>query len=87
MPTSTVVPSETRSFSILPATGEGNSALTLSVSTSARGSSNSISSPSAFSQRVMVPSVTLSPSWGMVTVSPPLLPCYFVARVATMVGI
>src|SRR5215207_9453535 len=58
VPTSTVVPSETRNFSILPATGEGSSAFTLSVSTS---------SPSAFSQRVMVPSVTLSPSCGIVT--------------------
>src|SRR5215217_3387726 len=67
VPTSTVVPSETRNFSILPATGEGSSAFTLSVSTSARGSSISTSSPSAFSQRVMVPSVTLSPSCGIVT--------------------
>src|SRR5215203_5697209 len=74
VPTSTVVPSETRSFSILPATGEGSSALTLSVSTSARGSSFSTSSPSALSQRVIVPSVTLSPRWGLVTgvaTSPP----------------
>src|SRR5829696_2332392 len=67
VPTSTVVPSETRNFSIVPATGEGSSALTLSVSTSARGSSISTSSPSALSQRVMVPSVTLSPSCGIVT--------------------
>src|SRR5919107_554476 len=67
VPTSTVVPSGTRNFSILPATGEGSSAFTLSVSTSARGSSISTSSPSAFSQRVMVPSVTLSPSCGIVT--------------------
>src|SRR5215218_9806560 len=67
VPTSTVAPSETRNFSILPATGEGSSAFTLSVSTSARGSSTSTSSPSALSQRVMVPSVTLSPSCGIVT--------------------
>src|SRR5215204_6664654 len=67
VPTSTVEPSETRNFSIVPATGEGNSALTLSVSTSARGSSISTSSPSDLSQRVMVPSVTLSPSCGIVT--------------------
>src|SRR5215218_8531070 len=67
VPTSTVEPSETRNFSILPATGEGNSALTLSVSTSARGSSISTSSPSDLSQRVIVPSVTLSPSCGIVT--------------------
>src|SRR5215204_6018706 len=67
VPTSTVEPSETRNFSILPATGEGSSALTLSVSTSARGSSMATSSPSDLSQRVMVPSVTLSPSCGIVT--------------------
>src|SRR5215204_893430 len=76
VPTSTVEPSETRNFSIVPATGEGNSALTLSVSTSARGSSISTSSPSDLSQRVMVPSVTLSPSCGIVTglaTAPPLV--------------
>src|SRR5918996_1739755 len=76
VPTSTVEPSETRNFSILPATGEGNSALTLSVSTSARGSSISTSSPSDLSQRVIVPSVTLSPSCGIVTglaTAPPLV--------------
>src|SRR5919107_1151294 len=76
VPTSTVEPSETRNFSIVPATGEGSSALTLSVSTSARGSSISTSSPSALSQRVMVPSVTLSPSCGIVTgfaTAPPLV--------------
>src|ERR671913_997046 len=76
VPTSTVEPSETRNFSIVPATGEGNSALTLSVSTSARGSSISTSSPSDLSQRVMVPSVTLSPSCGIVTglaTDPPLV--------------
>src|SRR5918995_5507329 len=67
VPTSTVEPSETRNFSILPATGEGSSALTLSVSTSARGSSISTSSPSDLSQRVIVPSVMLSPSCGIVT--------------------
>src|SRR5215208_3449563 len=76
VPTSTFEPSETRNFSIVPATGEGNSALTLSVSTSARGSSISTSSPSDLSQRVIVPSVTLSPSCGIVTglaTAPPLV--------------
>src|SRR5215211_1720369 len=67
VPTLTVEPSETRNFSILPATGDGSSALTLSVSTSARGSSISTSSPSALSQRVMVPSLPLSPRCGIVT--------------------
>src|SRR5215212_6285185 len=76
VPTSTVMPSETRNLSIVPATGDGSSALILSVSTSARGSSISTSSPSALSQRVMVPSVTLSPSCGIVTgfaKAPPLV--------------
>jgi hypothetical protein len=67
VPTSTVSPSEIRSFSIFPANGEGSSELTLSVSISQRGSSFSTSSPSALSQRAIVPSVTLSPSWGIVT--------------------
>jgi len=40
---------------------------TLSVETSSSGSSASTRSPSFFSQRVTVPSVTLSPSWGMDT--------------------
>src|ERR671910_1243694 len=76
VPTSTVAPSETRNFSMVPATGDGKSALTLSVSTSARGSSISTSSPSDLSQRVIVPSVTLSPSCGIVTglaTAPPLV--------------
>src|ERR671920_2133394 len=76
VPTSTVAPSGTRRFFMVPATGEGNSALTLSVSTSARGSSIATSSPSDLSQRVIVPSVTLSPSCGIVTglaTAPPLV--------------
>ncbi len=51
----------------MPAAGEGISVSTLSVDTSSRGSSASTRSPSAFSQRVTVPSVTLSPSAGRVT--------------------
>ena len=43
---------------------------TLSVDTSSSGSSTSMVSPSAFSHRVTVPSVTLSPSAGMVTLVP-----------------
>ena len=50
-----------------PEAGEGISVSTLSVETSSSGSSAATVSPSAFSQRVTVPSVTLSPSWGIVT--------------------
>ncbi len=51
----------------IPDTGEGISVSTLSVETSRSGSSASTRSPSFLSQRVTVPSVTLSPSWGMDT--------------------
>ena len=70
-PTGTTSSSWTRIFETTPATGEGISVSTLSVETSSSGSSTSTVSPSAFSQRVTVPSVTDSPSAGMVTVSPP----------------
>src|SRR4051812_8661046 len=50
-----------------PAAGLGTSVSTLSVDTSSRGSSTSIESPSCLSQRVTVPSETLSPRAGMVT--------------------
>ena len=51
----------------VPATGEGISVSTLSVDTSSSGSSTSTESPTCLSQRVTVPSVTLSPSSGIVT--------------------
>ena len=71
-PTGTVSSSWTRILVRVPATGEGISVSTLSVETSSSGSSTSTSSPSALSQRVTVPSVTDSPSAGIVTVwSPP----------------
>ncbi len=54
----------------VPATGEGISVSTLSVETSRRGSSRATSSPSCFSQRVTVPSVTDSPRAGIFTVVP-----------------
>jgi hypothetical protein len=62
-----------------PATGEGTSVSTLSVETSNSGSSAATSSPSDFSQRVIVPSVIDSPRAGMVTEvalppPPPFLP-------------
>ena len=72
-PTSTVSSSSATIFWTVPATGEGISVSTLSVETSSRGSSTSTVSPTALSQRVMVPSVTDSPSSGMVT-SVPLPP-------------
>ena len=50
-----------------PATGEGISVSTLSVETSRSGSSTSTLSPTFLSQRVTVPSVTLSPSAGRLT--------------------
>ena len=69
-PTGTTSSSWTRIFERTPATGEGISVSTLSVETSSSGSSTSTVSPSDFSQRVTVPSVTDSPSAGIVTVSP-----------------
>ncbi|OBG51853.1 hypothetical protein A5670_21155 [Mycolicibacterium fortuitum] len=50
-----------------PAAGDGISVSTLSVDTSSSGSSSSTVSPSCLSQRVTVPSVTLSPSAGIWT--------------------
>ena len=66
-PTATVSSSATVIPRRIPATGDGISVSTLSVETSSSGSSASTRSPSFFSQRVTVPSVTLSPSWGMDT--------------------
>src|SRR5690242_15206068 len=66
-PTSTVSSSATRILVSTPAAGDGISVSTLSVETSRRGSSASTCSPSCLSQRVTVPSVTLSPRAGMVT--------------------
>jgi hypothetical protein len=66
-PTSTVSPSGTKISLKIPAAGEGTSESTLSVETSKSGSSRSTWSPTAFIQRVMVPSVTVSPSCGIVT--------------------
>ena len=63
----TVSPSWTRMAERVPSNGEGTSALTLSVTTSTIGSYLSTWSPTCFSQRPMVPSATLSPSWGIVT--------------------
>ncbi len=66
-PTAAVSSSPTTIFSSTPPYGEGISVSTLSVDTSSKGSSTSTSSPTAFSQRVTVPSVTLSPRAGIWT--------------------
>jgi hypothetical protein len=66
-PTATVSSSSTEMPRRMPDAGEGISVSTLSVDTSRSGSSTSTRSPSFFSQRVTVPSVTLSPSCGMDT--------------------
>src|SRR6185312_6969625 len=66
-PTSTVSSSPTRIEDSVPDAGAGISVSTLSVDTSSSGSSASTRSPSFLSQRVTVPSVTLSPRRGIVT--------------------
>ena len=66
VPTSTVSPSATRISVRTPPTGEGTSESTLSVDTSKSTSSSATGSPTCFIQRVMVPSVTVSPNWGIV---------------------
>ena len=69
-PTSAVSSSPTTISSSTPAVGEGISVSTLSVDTSSSGSSSATSSPTSFSQRVTVPSVTDSPSAGRTTSVP-----------------
>ena len=66
-PTATVESTATTIFCKIPATGDGISVSTLSVETSRSGSSTATMSPSFLSQRVTVPSVTDSPSAGIVT--------------------
>ncbi|CAB4724174.1 unannotated protein [freshwater metagenome] len=66
-PTATVWSTPTTIFVRIPATGEGISVSTLSVETSRSGSSTATMSPSFLSQRVTVPSLTLSPRAGIVT--------------------
>ena len=67
VPTSTVSPSWTRISARRPAAGDGTSESTLSVETSKSGSSRATASPTYLSHLVTVPSVTVSPSWGIVT--------------------
>ena len=66
-PILTVAPSPTKISVKTPLAGLGISVSTLSVLISSSGSNSSTRSPLAFSQRVMVPSKTNSPSWGMTT--------------------
>ena len=74
-PTSTVSSSVASMLSSTPDAGAGISVSTLSVETSRSGSSAATVSPTAFNHRVIVPSVTLSPSCGMVTVTGMRAPC------------
>src|SRR5207237_7943731 len=66
-PTATVWSGLTRIFATRPATGDGNSALILSVMISASDSSFSTQSPSLLSQDPTVPSATDSPKRGIFT--------------------
>ena len=66
-PTGTVSPSWARICCTMPAIGEGTSVSTLSVLTSNSGSSAATCSPTFLNQRVIVPSVTVSPNCGRVT--------------------
>ena len=66
-PTSTVSPSLTLISAMNPAVGDGTSVSTLSVETSNSGSSTATGSPTFLNHLVIVPSVTVSPSWGIVT--------------------
>ena len=67
VPTSTVSPSATMISWSTPDAGEGTSESTLSVDTSKSGSSTSTRSPTALNHWVIVPSVTVSPNWGIST--------------------
>src|ERR1700681_4913516 len=68
VPVGTVSPSFTISSRITPVTGDGTSALTLSVETSTNASYFSTLSPGFLSHCATVPSVTVSPSCGIVIV-------------------
>ena len=63
-PTATVSPSLAMMSPSVPAEGAGTSMVTLSVSSSTRGSSTATASPAFLNQRPMVASVTDSPSVG-----------------------
>src|SRR5882672_1067219 len=67
VPVGTVWPTSTRMAFTTPAVIDGISVVTLSVSTSNSGSSAFTVSPTFLYQLATVPSVTVSPSWGMIT--------------------
>ena len=67
VPTGTVSPAATRISVSVPEIGDGTSVSTLSVDTSKSGSSAATESPTFLNHRVMVPSVTVSPSCGRIT--------------------
>ena len=69
-PTGTVESTGTSMARRVPATGDGISVSTLSVETSRSASSIATESPTFFNQRVTVPSLTLSPSAGIVITVP-----------------
>jgi hypothetical protein len=69
-PTGTVESTATSIAISVPATGDGISVSTLSVDTSRRASSTATLSPTFLSQRVTVPSLTLSPRAGIVIIVP-----------------
>ena len=73
-PTATVSSSWATILVRTPEAGAGISVSTLSVETSSNGSSTTTVSPSCLSQRVTVPSVTLSPSAGIWTETAMLAP-------------
>src|SRR5215207_6536875 len=67
VPTGTVCPLWTKTSSSTPSYGLGISESTLSVDTSKSGSSKATVSPTCLNQVPTVPSVTVSPSFGIVT--------------------
>ena len=69
VPTGTVSPSTTCTARSTPATAEGTSVSTFSVDTSNSTSSTATVSPTSLCHRMIVPSVTVSPSCGIVTSS------------------
>ena len=75
-PTSTVSPSAATISVSTPDMGDGTSESTLSVDTSKRGSSSATLSPTCLNHWTMVPSITVSPSCGILTsdINPPRLP-------------
>ena len=67
VPTSTVTPSSTRIALMTPLACAGISVSTLSVETSNNGSPRVTDSPTCLNHFATVPSATVSPNWGMVT--------------------